>query len=116
MIFSSGGGSNDLGNHRVVTSAGIGHAADGVRGLLAGGYVAPVNLGTIDFINGNKMFLSDSIYNHQPKEGDVILFPNYLMHCVYPFLNSNEERRSISFNVHIDNDIYNVHGSSLDEK
>ena len=51
VIFSSGGGSNDFGNHRVVTSAGIGHAADGVRGLLAGGYVAPVNLGTIDFIN-----------------------------------------------------------------
>ena len=51
VIFSSGGGSNDFGNHRVVTSAGIGHAADGVRGLLAGGYIAPVNIGTIDFIN-----------------------------------------------------------------
>ena len=50
VIFSSGGGSNDFGNHRVVTSAGIGHAADGVRGLLAGGYNAPVNLNTIDFI------------------------------------------------------------------
>ena len=50
VVFSSGGGSNDFGDHRVVTSAGIGHAADGVRGLLAGGYVAPINLGTIDYI------------------------------------------------------------------
>ena len=41
--------------------------------------------GTIDFINGSKMFLNDSIYNHQPKVGDVLLFPNYLMHTAYPF-------------------------------
>ena len=53
VVFSSGGGSNDFGDHRFGSSisAGMGHAADGVRGLLAGGYVAPVNLGTIDFIN-----------------------------------------------------------------
>ena len=63
--------------------------------------------GTIDFINGNKMFLSDSIYNHQPKVGDVILFPHYLMHTAYPF-KSNEERRSFSFNLEIDSKIANV--------
>ena len=63
--------------------------------------------GTIDFINGNKMFLSDSIYNHQPKVGDVILFPNYLMHTAYPF-KSNGERRSFSFNLKIDSKIANV--------
>ncbi len=63
--------------------------------------------GTIDFINGNKMFLSDSIFNLQPKVGDVILFPNYLMHTVYPF-KSNEERRSFSFNLKIDSKIANV--------
>ena len=53
VVFSSGGGSNDFGDHRLGSSisAGMGHAANGVRGLLAGGYVAPVNLGTIDFIN-----------------------------------------------------------------
>ena len=49
--------------------------------------------GTIDFINGNKMFLNNSIFNHNPKVGDVILFPNYLMHTAYPFT-SNGERRS----------------------
>ena len=37
------------------------------------------------------MFLSDSIYNHQPKVGDVILFPNYLMHTVYPFKSNERE-------------------------
>ena len=63
--------------------------------------------GTIDFINGNKMFLSESIYNHQPKVGDVLLFPNYLMHTVYPF-SSKGERRSFSFNLEIDKNIANV--------
>tara|TARA_B110001452_G_C14975021_1_gene340791 strand:- start:19 stop:627 length:609 start_codon:yes stop_codon:yes gene_type:complete len=63
--------------------------------------------GTIDFINGNKMFLNNSIFNHNPRVGDVILFPNYLMHTAYPF-SSEGERRSFSFNVEIDNDIANV--------
>tara|TARA_Y200000002_G_C22511217_1_gene591396 strand:+ start:174 stop:764 length:591 start_codon:yes stop_codon:yes gene_type:complete len=56
--------------------------------------------GTIDFINGQKNFLSKSIYNITPKVGDLILFPNYLMHTAYPF-NINGERRSFSFNVKI---------------
>ena len=63
--------------------------------------------GTIDFINGNKMFLNNSIFNHNPKVGDVILFPNYLMHTAYPFA-SKGERRSFSFNAEIDNSIANV--------
>ena len=63
--------------------------------------------GTIDFINGNKMFLSESIYNHQPKVGDVLLFPNYLMHTAYPF-SSSGERRSFSFNLEIDKKVANV--------
>ena len=63
--------------------------------------------GTIDFINGNKMFLNNSIFNHKPRVGDVILFPNYLMHTAYPFT-SKGERRSFSFNAEIDNSIANV--------
>ena len=63
--------------------------------------------GSIDFINGNKMFLNDSIHNHKPKVGDVILFPNYLMHTAYPF-SVKGERRSFSFNVEIDDQIANV--------
>ena len=63
--------------------------------------------GSIDFINGSRMFLSNSVYNHNPKVGDVILFPNYLMHTAYPFLVEGE-RRSFSFNVEIDSNIANV--------
>ena len=56
--------------------------------------------GTIDFINGQRSFLSKSIYNLNPKIGDLVIFPNYLMHTAYPF-NINGERRSFSFNVKI---------------
>ena len=35
-----------------------------------------------------------------PKVGDLLLFPNYLMHTAYPF-NIDAERRSFSFNVKI---------------
>ena len=67
----------------------------------------PSTDGTIDFINGSKMFLNESIYNHHPKVGDVLLFPNYLMHTAYPFT-SKGERRSFSFNLEIDRKIANV--------
>ena len=56
--------------------------------------------GTIDFINGQRGFLSKSIFNIVPKERDLLIFPNYLMHTAYPF-NINSERRSFSFNAKI---------------
>ena len=56
--------------------------------------------GTIDFINGQTNFLSKSIYNLNPKLGDLLIFPNYLMHTTYPF-NVDGERRSFSFNAKI---------------
>ena len=56
--------------------------------------------GTIDFINGQTNFLSKSIYNLNPKLGDLLIFPNYLMHTAYPF-NVDGERRSFSFNVKV---------------
>jgi|TARA_B110000858_G_C17685037_1_gene418450 uncharacterized protein (TIGR02466 family) len=56
--------------------------------------------GTIDFINGQKNLLSKSIYNLNPKLGDFLIFPNYLMHTAYPF-NVEGERRSFSFNAKI---------------
>ena len=56
--------------------------------------------GTIDFINGQKGFLSKSIYNVTPKFRDLLIFPNYLMHTAYPF-NIEGERRSFSFNAKI---------------
>ena len=57
--------------------------------------------GTIDFIHGSRSLLNKSIFNHKPKVGDMIIFPNYLMHTAYPF-NVEGERRSFSFNIDID--------------
>ena len=56
--------------------------------------------GTIDFINGQRGFLSRSLFNIIPKKRDLLIFPNYLMHTAYPF-NINAERRSFSFNAKI---------------
>ena len=56
--------------------------------------------GTIDFINGQKGFLSKSIYNVVPNLRDLLIFPNYLLHTAYPF-NIEGERRSFSFNAKI---------------
>ena len=57
--------------------------------------------GTIDFINGTKTYLTNSIHNHKPRTGDMIIFPNNLMHTAYPF-NVDGERRSFSFNIDLD--------------
>ena len=52
-------------------------------------------------------FLSNSIYNHILKVGDLILFPNYLMHTAYPF-KKDGERRSFSFNLEVDKKVSNI--------
>lgn len=62
--------------------------------------------GCIDFIHGSQSFLSPSILSVTPEVGDLYLFPNHLMHSVYPFFGEGE-RRSVSFNASIDSDIYN---------
>ena len=55
------------------------------------------------------MFLSPSTINIVPSVGDFYFFPNYLMHQVFPFIDTDEERRSISFNALIDENIYDVY-------
>tara|TARA_X000000368_G_scaffold220030_1_gene173620 strand:+ start:63 stop:686 length:624 start_codon:yes stop_codon:yes gene_type:complete len=62
--------------------------------------------GNLQLVHGTKMFLSPVILNIEPKVGDFYFFPNYLMHTVYPFKNKSAERRSISFNALIDDEIY----------
>jgi len=62
--------------------------------------------GHLQLVHGTKMFLSPVMLNIEPKVGDFYFFPNYLMHTVYPFKNKSAERRSISFNALIDNEIY----------
>ena len=64
--------------------------------------------GTLNFIHGSKQFLSDSKFKVIPKVGDFYFFPHYLMHTVYPFKGTDEERRSISFNANIDSKIFNT--------
>lgn len=66
--------------------------------------------GNLQLIHGSRMFLNDSTYTIKPKVGDFYFFPNYMMHVVYPFKESVEERRSISFNAKIDDEIFNVYG------
>ena len=67
------------------------------------------NGGSLQLINGSRMFLSPSIVTIKPKVGDFYFFPHYLMHTVFPFKDTNEERRSISFNANIDENIYDVY-------
>ena len=67
--------------------------------------------GNLQLIHGSRMFLSPSTINIVPSVGDFYFFPNYLMHTVFPFKDTNEERRSISFNAKIDEEIYNVYGN-----
>ncbi len=66
--------------------------------------------GNLQLIHGSRMFTCPSTYNIIPEVGDFYLFPNYLMHTVFPFKGTDEERRSISFNATIDDEIYDVYG------
>ena len=68
--------------------------------------------GNLQLVHGTKMFLSPVMLNIEPKVGDFYFFPNYLMHAVYPFKNKSAERRSISFNALIDQEIYGNIGKS----
>ena len=64
--------------------------------------------GHIVFQHGVKQFLSNGHQSYEPKLGDFYIFPNYLYHSVNPFFGPGE-RRSISFNAIIDNEIYDVY-------
>ena len=65
--------------------------------------------GHIELIHGTRMFLSGAKLKIKPEVGNFYFFPNYMMHTVYPFSDTEEERRSISFNAYIDDEIYNVY-------
>ena len=63
--------------------------------------------GHIQFINGTPQFLSNAVMSARPEVGDFYLFPNYLLHTVYPFF-AEGERRSLSFNALIDQNIFSA--------
>ena len=67
--------------------------------------------GQLELIHGSKQFLSPSSVIVTPQIGYFYFFPHYLMHTVYPFNETNEERRSVSFNALIDEKIFNVYGN-----
>tara|TARA_Y100000591_G_C21690062_1_gene622638 strand:+ start:231 stop:878 length:648 start_codon:yes stop_codon:yes gene_type:complete len=69
------------------------------------------NNGQIDLIHGSRQFLSASDFLITPEVGYFYLFPHYLMHTVYPFNSTKEERRSVSFNALIDEKIFNVYSN-----
>ena len=58
--------------------------------------------GKLVLIDGSKKLFCSPTYIITPKVGDLYLFPSYLMHTVYPFSETDEERRSVSFNAKID--------------
>ena len=64
--------------------------------------------GKINFVHGSRQFLSMPIISHKPEVGKIFLFPNYIMHSVNPFYGKGE-RRSISFNARIDEEVYDVY-------
>ena len=64
--------------------------------------------GRLVLIHGSKSFMSDPKYEIIPEVGDFYIFPHYLMHAVYPFKDTNEERRSISFNAVVDEKSFDV--------
>tara|TARA_B100001939_G_C16734808_1_gene527089 strand:+ start:50 stop:694 length:645 start_codon:yes stop_codon:yes gene_type:complete len=67
--------------------------------------------GNLELIYGSRQFLSDSSISITPEVGYFYFFPHYMMHTVYPFNETEEERRSISFNGIIDNKIFDVYGN-----
>ena len=65
------------------------------------------NNGKLEMIHGSKAFLCKPTFRVTPRVGDFYFFPHYLMHAVYPFFNSDEERRSVSFNASVDQSLFN---------
>ena len=57
--------------------------------------------GNIAFIHGSTQLTASSVHDVKPEIGDLFIFPSNMMHTVYPFF-SKEERRSVSFNVFLD--------------
>jgi len=49
--------------------------------------------------NPTASFVEERILPDKNWEGDVLIFPAYLNHCVYPFYNTDESRITVSGNV-----------------
>ena len=60
----------------------------------------PAN-GHLEFIGGNQHSLSMSQMRISPKVGDFFIFPYTLVHAVYPFRQTEQMRRTLSYNCDI---------------
>ena len=58
--------------------------------------------GRLELIECSPKLLCKGNYIVKPEVGDFYLFPAYLLHTVYPFVDSDDERRSVSFNATLD--------------
>ena len=66
-------------------------------------YVPKINQnGRLELIDSSPKMMSKGNFIIHPKVGDFYLFPAYLIHTVYPFTETDEERRSVSFNAALD--------------
>ena len=65
------------------------------------------NNGKLEMVHGSKAFLCKPTFRVTPRVGDFYFFPHYLMHAVYPFSQSDDERRSVSFNATVDQSLFN---------
>ena len=66
-------------------------------GIVNGGVVPPL-AGHIELHYGETQFLNMSTFTHFPLEGDLLVFPSWLRHSVYPFY-CGGERISVAGNV-----------------
>ena len=64
--------------------------------------------GRLSFTHGTRQFLSMGTITRKPEIGKIYLFPNYLMHSVYPFYGEGE-RRSMSFNAYINDEVFDIY-------
>ena len=64
--------------------------------------------GNINFVHGTRQFLSTPLITKKPELGKIFVFPNYLMHSVNPFYGEGE-RRSMSFNAYINDDVFDIY-------
>ena len=82
------------------------HTHDGIYSYSI--WIKGIETDSKDLFSGYFQFISPSVTGpilstnlriDNSKEGYIIMFPSILMHCVYPFFNSDECRISISGNV-----------------
>ena len=56
--------------------------------------------GHIDLHYGENNFMNWTSMSHYPEKGDILIFPSWLNHSVYPFHDPQGERISVAGNVH----------------